>query len=559
MTAGSTTGGTIEYSLDGTTYSTTIPKGTDAKTYTVYYRVTGDGNHNNVTAATVDVTIAKAAATVTPPTAKTLTYTGSAQELVTAGSATGGTIEYSLDGTTYSTAIPKGTDAKTYTVYYRVTGDGNHNNVAASNFTVTIGKAAATVTPPTAKTLTYTGSAQNLVTAGSATGGTIEYSLDGTTYSTTIPKGTDAKTYTVYYRVTGDSNHNNVAAATVDVTIAKAAATVTPPTANTLTYTGSAQNLITAGSATGGTIEYSLDGTTYSTTIPKGTNAKTYTVYYRVTGDANHNNVVAATVDVAIDQATITSVEIDQTQFVYDPTQERVVNVTKVMAGTLVVPVGSYEIVGNSNKATAIGTHTVTVQGKAGSNFKGTASTTFTITERMVNIDFGGRTFRTFYDANEPFLVPDDVTAYIITGVSGNTVTTKKVSYIQAGVPVLLESTPGTTNVADPAESFDGNLLKYAAPSGTAGDKHYILYNDEFVRATGLINGKVFLDLSDYGARARAYVINTDETTAVDGLFIEEDDGDAKWYDMQGRRINKPTKSGVYIKDGKKVVVKTRY
>ena len=234
-------------------------------------------------------------------------------------------------------------------------------------------------------------------------------------------------------------------------------------------------------------------------------------------------------------------------------------NFTKVIAGTLVVPVGSYEIVGNSNKATAIGTHTVTVQGKAGSNFKGTASTTFTITERMVYIDFGGRTFRTFYDANEPFLVPDDVTAYIITGVSGNTVTTKKVSYIQAGVPVLLESTPGTTNVADPAESFDGNLLKYAAPSGTAGDKHYILYNDEFVRATGLINGKVFLDLSDYGARARAYEINTDETTAVDGLFIEEDDGDAKWYDMQGRRINKPTKSGVYIKDGKKVVVKTRY
>ena len=269
--------------------------------------------------------------------------------------------------------------------------------------------------------------------------------------------------------------------------------------------------------------------------------------------------MVAATVDVTIGQATITSVEIDQTQFVYDPTQERVVNVTKVMAGTLVVPVGSYEIVGNSNKATTIGTHTVTVQGKAGSNFKGTASTTFTITERMVYIDFGGRTFRTFYDANEPFLVPDDVTAYIITGVSGNTVTTKKVSYIQAGVPVLLESTPGTTNVADPAESFDGNLLKYAAPSGTAGDKHYILYNDEFVRATGLINGKVFLDLSDYGARARAYVINTDETTAVDGLFIEEDDGDAKWYDMQGRRINKPTKSGVYIKDGKKVVVKTRY
>ena len=127
------------------------------------------------------MTIGKANATVTAPTAKTLTYTGSAQELVNAGSATGGTLEYSLDGTAYGTAIPKGTDAKTYTVYYRVTADANHNDVAAASISVTIGKANATVTAPTAKTLTYTGSAQELVNGGSATGGTLEYSLDGTT------------------------------------------------------------------------------------------------------------------------------------------------------------------------------------------------------------------------------------------------------------------------------------------------------------------------------------------------------------------------------------------
>ena len=28
------------------------------------------------------------------------------------------------------------------------------------------------------------------------------------------------------------------------------------------------------------------------------------------------------------------------------------------------------------------------------------------------------------------------------------------------------------------------------------------------------------------------------------------------WYDLNGRKIAKPTKKGVYIKDGKKVVIK---
>ena len=178
------------------------------------------------------VTIGKATPSVTAPTAKTgLTYNGSAQELVTAGSATGGEMQYSTDGTTYSTTVPTGTDANTYTVYYKVVGDGNYSDVAAASpVTVTIDKATPSVTAPTANTLTYSGSAQELVTAGSASGGELKYSTDGTNYSSDIPKGTDAGTYTVYYKVVGDSNHNDVAAASVQVTIAQQTYTVTVET-----------------------------------------------------------------------------------------------------------------------------------------------------------------------------------------------------------------------------------------------------------------------------------------------------------------------------------------
>ena len=88
-------------------------------------------------------------------------------------------------------------------------------------------KTSATVTAPTTKTLTYNGTAQELVNAGTATGGELQYSLDGTNYSTTIPTATNAGNYTIYYKVVGDAAHNDVAAATLTVTIAKAALTVT--------------------------------------------------------------------------------------------------------------------------------------------------------------------------------------------------------------------------------------------------------------------------------------------------------------------------------------------
>ena len=180
----------------------------------------------------------------------------------------------------------------------------------------------------------------------------------------------------------------------------------------------------------------------------------------------------------------------------------------------------------------------------------------FTISDRTVTIAFKtGRTYQTFYAANETFLVPDGVTAYIVTGVNGKSVTVTKVSYIPAAEPVLLESTPGSTIAKDPSETIAGNLLRYAAKSVAADGNQYVLYSDEFVKASGNINGKVYLDLTGLPSPARTFVIRTENATSIEDVFSEEADGDAKWYDMQGRRINKPTKAGLYIKDGKKVVV----
>ncbi len=93
-------------------------------------------------------TIAKAAAAVAkdPAAVADLTYNGQDQALVTAGTATGGTMMYRLgENGDYTDAVPTGTDAGNYTVYYYVKGDANHNDTAPASEQVTFAKKAATV------------------------------------------------------------------------------------------------------------------------------------------------------------------------------------------------------------------------------------------------------------------------------------------------------------------------------------------------------------------------------------------------------------------------------
>jgi len=79
------------------------------------------------------------------PEANTLTYTGSGQALVTAGTAENGTMQYALGKDTTTTpesgwdeAIPTGTDARTYYVWYKAKGDGDHADSDPGVVSVTI-------------------------------------------------------------------------------------------------------------------------------------------------------------------------------------------------------------------------------------------------------------------------------------------------------------------------------------------------------------------------------------------------------------------------------------
>ncbi len=117
---------------------------------------------------------------------------------------------------------------------------------------------AAVTQAPEPLTLTYSGQTQALATAGTAQSGTLVYSLtqDGA-YTSVIPTGKNAGSYTVYYKVQGDDGHLDTAVQSLNVTIAKKDVTITGTTAEAAkTYDGTTTATITAS----GTIQGNLDG-----------------------------------------------------------------------------------------------------------------------------------------------------------------------------------------------------------------------------------------------------------------------------------------------------------
>ena len=168
----------------------------------------------------VDIEKATPTLSTTPAPIANLIYTGQAQALITAGVATAGTLQYSTDGTNYSTNIPQGTAAQEYTVYYKVVGNNNYNDIDTKSFTVTIAKAS--ISPVvTLEGWTYSESAKTPEVKNNLGNGqvTYNYKVKGAaddTYSSTVP--TNAGQYTVK-AVIAETNNYLGGETTADFTI----------------------------------------------------------------------------------------------------------------------------------------------------------------------------------------------------------------------------------------------------------------------------------------------------------------------------------------------------
>ena len=172
-------------------------------------------------------------------------------------------------------------------------------------------------------------------------------------------------------------------------------AVYTTPTAlaTNLTYNGSAQTLINAGTAhkDGVVLEYSTNGTSWSTTVPKGTNAGNYNVYCRVQG----GGVTSAALAVSIAAKTVANptITLDTNTYTYNGSA-RTPAVTSVKDGSTTIPSGEYTVSYSNN--TNAGTAKVTITDKSGGNYTVSGSKTFTINKAnptfslsVSNVSFG--------------------------------------------------------------------------------------------------------------------------------------------------------------------------
>ena len=273
ITAGTTTGGTLVYSLDENgEYTDTIPTGTAAQSYTVWYKVQGNENYNDTEAASVTAVIGNALAEVTEaPEANTLTYTGQAQALVTAGEATGGDMMYRLgDSGEFSADIPTGTNAGDYSVWYKVVGDENHSDTDPVEVKITIAKATPAYTVPTGLTATYGDTLADVALPD-------DWAWDDAV--TTSVGNVGDNTFSATFTPSDTDNYNTV---TKNLTVTVSAKDITGAVitlGGSLTYTGQQQTQqIASVTVDNMTVTYTVSGNT-------GTDAGDYTLTISGTGN----------------------------------------------------------------------------------------------------------------------------------------------------------------------------------------------------------------------------------------------------------------------------------
>ena len=217
--------------------------------------------------------------------------------------------------------------------------------------------------------------------ASEPTESTLTYMKDGETYDFEIGQfcrveDASAPLGYKFYQLFDITENGTVAKWNAYMT--KIPAEYTAPTPNTLTYNTEAQTLLNAGSSNDGTILYSSDGQTWGSTIPTGMDAGTYNVYWKLNGDAKHQDVPATSIAVTIAKKEVASptVILSEYEYTYDGTAKE--PAVMVKDGDDVIPATDYSVVYSSN--IDAGTATVTITGGNG-NYTFSTSATFTITK----------------------------------------------------------------------------------------------------------------------------------------------------------------------------------
>ncbi len=577
-----------------TSYTTTSAVGS------LYDIIPSGGVDNNYDFEYVNGTLTVAAAFVTlTANSGTVTYNGAEQTV------TGYTC--SVDGLSFTnagvSASGSGTDVGTYDVTFsgvtlNSTKD-NTNQYVVTNIvegTLTIDPAEATVTADN-KTKTYGETDPTLTATVSGL-----YGSDAIAYTLNRATGNNVGDYVI--TPTGDATQGNYTVSYVPgtFTINKKDLTITAnnhsieysnaPSNDGVTYSGfiDGENENTQGLFTG-TLVYSYNtqsdgqGTSYTTTIPKGT-------FYIIPG-----GLTATNYNITYNNGTLTVTA----KSIGDGAIAPGFTLEFGNEGAIILKDGETQLIQTTDFT--IGDETIS--GKYSSKtVSGTGNYTgsFSIRNAIVNFqtDDNGIEWSATFVAEKSgatdigHALPDGIRAYIITGIDGSWAIPEELEYIPEGVPVLLVSNKASggflvenANSSDITEITEdqksANMLEVVNEDMAGYNAEnvkvhfnvktiYLLNYDEFVfNMDGYLSqGKVFLNpshptdpssvIGGYSPAPMRLSINWD---IVNGIKDIPDKGNAEkwnsgpWYGVDGKLLDgTPIRKGLYLHEGVKVMIK---
>ena len=566
-----------ETTISSEEYSSAYSDNTNAGTATITITDNADGDYN--VSGSFTFTITQKPLTITAkdkeitygdePTNAGVTYSGFIEgESEDVEGMFTGTLSYDYSYSQY------GDVGDTYTI--------TPSGLTATNYAITFNNGTLTVSKKEVEiewgstSLGYTGSEQVPTATATNVVNNDEITVTVTGAKTDVGTGYEA---TVSGLSGPKADNYKLPSGTITTTFEIVKGTFTPTVSiDGWTYGETANTPSVSDNASGGdvTYTYTVKGEDdYSADVP--TNAGNYTVQATIAATGNYESVEATT-DFTISPKSLgdgkdaaTGIDIEMTQdggnvevtYVKDGEQTLVVNKDYTV---------EIQAQGDDNYVivTGIGNYTGSVQGL--------------FVKPVFTKPIGATEAAAVYQASSDLAKPIDITPYIVIKVNPSigTIAITPLDYIPEDVPVLLlsdaeaacfvaspkeESTPEIT-----AQTKNSNLLKMAPEGGVEvkAAQKYMFYEGEFVltKAGTLSAGKFYLYNPNYvatttptaQARAVLQLVIEEKTTGINDVRSKmEDVRDCYWYTLEGQRLNsKPTKPGLYIKNGKKTIIKKK-
>jgi hypothetical protein len=186
-------------------------------------------------------------------------------------------------------------------------------------------------------------------------------------------------------------------------------------------------------------------------------------------------------------------------------------------------------------------------------------------------VEVAAKEFITYYK-DEPLYVEDEAAElYTIESVNGDqAVLSDRSDAMPSNTPMLVYNKSNETKVillipcAEPdmaitvAPEFQGTLTGTTIAASTENVTNYAFNGKAFVFVKNAIEvgpNKAWLRVNTGEPSARITIVFDSEATGIKTTDCT-DYTDSVWYDLNGRKIAAPTKKGIYIMNGRKVVVK---